>query len=115
MFKQGILNALKDCIVNFDMEGIKKYVREALEKGIPPHQILMEGMAKGLEIVGQKYQQGEYFLPELVMAGETMKEGMKMLTPYLKELEIKRLGKVVIGTVEGGSSRHWQEHCCSHA
>lgn len=58
-------------------------------------------MAKGMEIVGQKYEDSEYFLAELIMAGETMKEEMKILEPHLKAGEIKTSGKVVIGTIQG--------------
>jgi 5-methyltetrahydrofolate--homocysteine methyltransferase len=54
-----------------------------------------------MEVVGEKYERNEYFLAELIMAGETMKEGMKTLEPHLKAGELKRVGKVVIGTVRG--------------
>jgi 5-methyltetrahydrofolate--homocysteine methyltransferase len=58
-------------------------------------------MAKGMDVVGQKYQLGEFFLPELVMAGETFKEGMKVFGAHLKPSEIAAQGRIVIGTVEG--------------
>jgi len=87
--------------VNFDIDGIKDAAREAIEAGIPAYEAIMEGMAKGMDIVGRKYEEGEYFLAELIMAGETMKEGMKILEPYLKAGDIPKLGRVVIGTVEG--------------
>jgi len=61
----------------------------------------MEGMTKGMDVVGEKYEAREYFLAELIMAGEVMKEGMKILEPYLREAETKKLGKVVLGTVKG--------------
>jgi len=99
--REEILAKLRDCIVNFDIDGIKEAAREAIEIGIPAYEAIMNGMAKGMEIVGRKYEEGEYFLAELIMAGETMKEGMSVLEPYLKSGEIPKLGKVVIGTVEG--------------
>ena len=96
-----VLDRLRDAIVNFDMEGVKQACDEALRKGIPAYEIVMEGMAKGMEAVGEKYECGDFFLSELIMAGETMKEGMKILEPHLKAGG--RIGrvKVVIGTVEG--------------
>ena len=56
---------------------------------------------KGLEIVGKKYEAKEYFLIELIMAGETMKTGMEIIAPHLKSDDLKKTGTVVIGTVEG--------------
>lgn len=99
--KEEILARLRDAIVNLDYEGIRDVAKEAIEAGLSPYEAIMEGMAKGMDIVGQKYEQGEYFLAELIMAGETMKEGLSVLEPYMKKGEIKHIGKVVIGTVEG--------------
>jgi corrinoid protein of di/trimethylamine methyltransferase len=96
-----MLAKLRDTIVNFDIEGVKKTCKEAVAAGIPAYKAIIEGMAKGMEIVGQKYEDGEYFLAELVTAGETMKEGMAVLEPHLKAGDIKSAGKIVIGTVRG--------------
>jgi len=96
-----ILGKLRDAIVNLDIEGVQKACREAVDAGILAYKAVTDGMAKGMEIVGEKYENGEYFLAELIMAGETMKEGMKVLEPYLKGGEVKKIGKVVIGTVRG--------------
>jgi 5-methyltetrahydrofolate--homocysteine methyltransferase len=87
--------------VNLDIDNIPKLCKEAVEAGIPAYKVVTEGMAKGMDIVGQKYEANEYFLAELIMAGETMKEGMKVLEPHLKAGEMKALGKIVIGTVRG--------------
>jgi len=99
--EEEILCKLRDAIVNLDIEGVQKACREAIDAGIPAYKAVTDGMAKGMEIVGEKYENGEYFLAELIMAGETMKEGMKVLEPYLKGGEVKKIGKVVIGTVRG--------------
>jgi len=101
MSKQEVLARLRDCIVNLDIDGVKKAAKEALDVGITPYEAIMDGMAKGMEIVGQKYEAGEYFLAELIMAGETMKEGLSVLEPYMKAGDMKHIGRVVIGTVEG--------------
>ncbi len=99
--EDNILGKLRDAIVNLDIDGIKKASEEVISAGIPAYKAVINGMAKGMEIVGQKYENGEYFLAELIMAGETMKEGMSVLEPYLKAGDIKSAGKVVIGTVKG--------------
>ena len=99
--RKETLNKLKDAVVNFDIESIQKLCKTALEKGIPAYEIVIEGMAKGMDTVGQKYECGEFFLSELIMAGETMKEGMKVIEPYLKSEGVKARGTIVIGTVQG--------------
>jgi 5-methyltetrahydrofolate--homocysteine methyltransferase len=96
-----VLARLRDCVVNLDIDGVKRAAREALDAGVTPYEAIMDGMAKGMEVVGQKYEAGEYFLAELIMAGETMKEGLSVLQPYMKAGDMKHIGKVVIGTVEG--------------
>ena len=102
MGKEGeVLRELRDAIVNLDIDGAKEACKEAIETGIPAYTAVTDGMARGMEIVGQKYEAGEYFLAELIMAGETMKEGMRVLEPHLKADAVKTIGKVVIGTVRG--------------
>jgi len=96
-----ILGKIRDAIVNLDIDGIQKACKDAIESGIPAYRAITEGMSKGMEIVGQKYEANEYFLAELIMAGETMKEGTKVLEPHLKAGDVKAIGKVAIGTVRG--------------
>jgi 5-methyltetrahydrofolate--homocysteine methyltransferase len=99
--REEILGKIRDAIVNLDIDNIGRLCLEAIEAGIPAYEVVMLGMSKGMEIVGEKYERNEYFLAELIMAGEVMKEGMKVLEPYLKSGEMKKIGKVVIGTVRG--------------
>jgi 5-methyltetrahydrofolate--homocysteine methyltransferase len=99
--KEKILASLRDAIVNLDIDGAKKSAKDAIAAGMPAYVAVVDGMAKGMEVVGQKYEDGEYFLAELIMAGEVMKEGMSVLDPYLKAGDIKSAGKVIIGTVRG--------------
>ncbi len=96
-----ILGKLRDAIVALDIPGLQEACEEAIETGIPAYRAVIEGMAKGMEIVGQKYEEGEYYLAELIMAGETMREGMVVLEPHLTAGEVSRAGKAVIGTVKG--------------
>ncbi len=96
-----VLDRLRDSIVTLDISGLQEAYEEAISMGIPAYRAVVEGMAKGMEIVGQKYEDGEYYLAELIMAGETMKEGMIVLEPYLSSGDLKSAGKAVIGTVKG--------------
>jgi len=100
-YKKKVLEKLRDAIVNLDSDGVEEACKEALKNGVPAYRALIDGMAKGMEIVGQKYEAGEYFLAELIVAGETMKEGMAILEPHLKTGGVKSAGRVVIGSARG--------------
>ena len=99
--RQAILTRLRDAIVELDIDAVPGICEEAMEAGIPAYEAVIEGMAKGMEIVGERYEEGVYYLAELVMAGETMKEGMAVLEPHLKAGGAKAAGRCVIGTVKG--------------
>ena len=99
--KSAILERLRDAVVKFDIDEVKQSCNEALQEGIPAYEIVMEGMARGMQVVGEKYECGDFYLSELIMAAETMKEGMKILEPHLEAGDRISRGKVVIGTVEG--------------
>jgi len=99
--KEEVLEGLKEAVVRFDIDNIRALAEKALSQGTSAYDGVINGMAKGMDVVGQKYQLGEFFLPELVMAGETFKGGMKVFGAHLKPSEIAAQGRVVVGTVEG--------------
>jgi len=93
---------LKQAIINFKDEEIADLTHKALAAGMAPEDIILNGLAPGLEEVGRLYTEGEYFIPELTMCGNTMKAAMEILDPLIEaEGGGKRLGTIVIGTVEG--------------
>lgn len=99
--KQAILRKLSDAIVELDIDNIVNLCEEAIDAGVLAYDVVIQGMAKGMEVVGQRYEDGEYYLAELVMAGETLKEGMSFLEPHLKGGDVESAGKCIIGTVRG--------------
>jgi 5-methyltetrahydrofolate--homocysteine methyltransferase len=94
------LTALRDAVVNLDFDGAAKAAREAMAAGVDPNLAINEGLVPGMGVVGDKYEKGVYFLSELVVAAEVMKESLNVITPYVKGATAAR-GKVVIATVEG--------------
>jgi len=86
--------------VSLDSEKVKETVNFALGSGIEPLKIV-NSLADGMRMVGERYEAGDFFLPELMVAGEIMKKAMAIITPYLKRSNVQRMGKVVLGTVEG--------------
>ena len=92
---------LIDAIADMREEEALKLVREMVEGGSDPMAIL-DAATEAMNIVGQRYEQGTYFLPELMLAGEMLKQISDLVKPKLTTSpEIKRCGKVLIGTVEG--------------
>lgn len=81
--------------------GVAELVGEALEKGIEPDKILLEGLSRGMEMVGAKYESGEYFIPDMLTAAEAVEAGMEIMEPHLvKKGENGGKGKIVLATVE---------------
>jgi 5-methyltetrahydrofolate--homocysteine methyltransferase len=95
------LEELKEAIVSLDFSAILEAARKAMEAGVDPRVAITEGMVPGMAVVGEKFESGEYFLSELVVAGEVMKDGMKIIVPYIKGDSSTTAERAVICTVEG--------------
>ena len=92
---------LVNAIADMKEEEALKLVREMVEGGSEPMAIL-DAARKAVDIIGQRYEEGTYFLPELMLAGEMLTQITDIVKPELAKMpEVKRLGKVLIGTVEG--------------
>ncbi len=96
------LQALRDAILNMDLDGITAIAQAAMDDGVAPQQAITEGMVPGMVEVGRRFESGEFYLSELVVAGEVMKDGMKVIEPYLTAGASNDLKtKAVVATVEG--------------
>jgi len=82
-------------------DGVYELTKQALESGVPPHEILSQGLIAGMNIVGELFQAGEVFLPDVLVSARALSMGMMHLKPYFHSGAIKHKGKVVIGTVQG--------------
>jgi methanogenic corrinoid protein MtbC1 len=92
---------LVNAIADMREEEALKLVREMVEGGSDPMAIL-DAARKAVDIVGQRYEEGTYFLPELMLAGEMLTQITEVIKPEMAKVpEVERLGKVVMGTVEG--------------
>jgi len=97
-----LLNKIAITISNLEnSEKIKNLIKEAISKKIPIIKIIEEGLRKGLDIVGKKYENNEYFLSELLYAAALMNDALEILEPLLKTEKIKSKGVIVLGTVRG--------------
>jgi len=96
------LGRIKLAIVEYKLQDIEELVKLALSNNLSSRAIV-DTMVGGMAIVGERFERSEYFLPELVMAGKTMKAGLAIAEPYMKGMEKKARaqGCILIGTMEG--------------
>jgi 5-methyltetrahydrofolate--homocysteine methyltransferase len=81
--------------------GVVELVEDAINQKLDIGEILHGGLISGMDIVGEKFSNGEYFVPEMLFSAKAMKSGLKLIRPYLVDQKISTLGTVIIGTVEG--------------
>ena len=79
----------------------KQLVKEALEQGIKPADILNDGLISAMGEIGDKFKEGQIYVPEMLIAAKAMQAGLKVLAPSLKAEGVEPIGKAVIGTVKG--------------
>jgi 5-methyltetrahydrofolate--homocysteine methyltransferase len=84
-----------------DNNAVKTNVQAAIDAGIPVADILNGGMIAAMAEVGRLFEEGEYYVPEMLISARAMQTGLVLLKPYLKNAEILSAGKVAIGTVKG--------------
>ena len=96
-----ILDKMAQAIVSLDVAAAKTSSEEALRVGVTPYEALTNGLCKGLEVVGQKFEQGEYFLADMIMAAEAFKEASSILKHQIQAAGGRRGVAIVLGTVEG--------------
>jgi 5-methyltetrahydrofolate--homocysteine methyltransferase len=95
------LKAIYDGVVEGDNASVQQNVQEALAAGTGASAILNDALIPAMAEVGRLFEEGEYFVPEMLISARAMKSAMAALKPYLQQGEVKYTGKVVIGTVKG--------------
>ena len=94
------LKALYDAVMEGQRDVAKESVEQALADGVNPGEIL-DAMINAMGEVGRLFEEGEYFVPEMLIAARAMKTGMDILKPELVDADIQPAGKIVAGTVKG--------------
>ncbi len=95
------LGDLKQALIEGDQQTVADLTQRALEEDQPAQTILRDALIKGMGEVGELFEQGEYFVPELLLAARAMQGAMEVLRPLLAASDYQPMGKVVIGTVQG--------------
>ena len=109
-----ILESIKHCVVQGHIdatskfpknmegqEGVRELTQRAITEGVNVEDILTQGLIPAMTIVGQRYENNEIFVPEMLFSAKAMKSGLELIKPFLLEGSDLILGKVIIGTVQG--------------
>ncbi len=103
MSKEELLTRMEKSIIEGNKDEAEALAKEALEQKMDLNEVIEKGYVLGIQKVGDLWEKGEYFLPELITSAECMKSAMNILQPEMEKAQIQTQskGKVVIGTVEG--------------
>ena len=97
----SVLEQIANSIIEYDEQGVPQLIEQALSEGIAAGRILEEGLLAGMTEVGRRFRDGEYFIPEVLVAAEAMKAGTAILKPHLVSQGVKAAATAVVGTVRG--------------
>jgi len=102
MEKGEILQALADAVQKLDTASGETLAREALDAGIPPYEIIADGLSRGMQVVGEKFKCAEVYLPEVLVACDVYYAGLDVVRPHIKPADRDRfVATMVIGTIHG--------------
>ncbi|HEY3425803.1 MAG TPA: corrinoid protein [Negativicutes bacterium] len=90
-----------EAVLDFDKEAVVVLVKKEIAKGTDVANILNQGLIGAMDEVGRQFTAGDLFVPEMLMAAQTMKAGLDELKPYLAKGDTGTKGRVIIGTVKG--------------
>jgi corrinoid protein of di/trimethylamine methyltransferase len=100
---EELFKSMSQSVIDGDDDEAAALAQQALDQGVDPLQSINQGFTPGMDVVGELYSTGEYFLPDLILGGEAMKAALAVLEPALKAAGQSRevLGTIVLGTVKG--------------
>jgi methanogenic corrinoid protein MtbC1 len=101
MAAEEILDRLPRLVLKLDQAAVEETTREALAAGLSSQDIISKGLAAGMELVGRGYEEGELFVPELMLSARATLAALEILRPHMAGQGFGSPGKVVLGTVQG--------------
>lgn len=99
--KETMLKELSDSVVNMEEEKTVELSKMCIERGINAYEAIDKGLGDGMNRAGALYEEGEYYIPELLMCSDAMYAGINIIKPHLEKKEAEKKHKVVIGVVQG--------------
>jgi len=98
---QAIIEQVRENVINGNQAQAEAQVGEALAIGVPAREILEHGLIAAMAEVGARFERGEFYVPEMLIAARAMKAGLAPLRPHLTAQGVQAVGRVVLGTVRG--------------
>jgi corrinoid protein of di/trimethylamine methyltransferase len=98
---QEALKDVLEAVVEGNVDAVAELTEKAVKAGIKPLDVLNDGLVKGIEVVGERFAEGDYFLPDLILGAKAMDVGINVIEPLLTSEKREYLGRVLMGTVEG--------------
>ncbi|RCK73879.1 MAG: 5-methyltetrahydrofolate--homocysteine methyltransferase [Anaerolineae bacterium] len=95
------LETIYQHVINGEMDETAESVATALAEGFSPNDILNKALIAAMDEVGRRYEEGDFFVPEMLIAARAMQSGLHVLKPHLVQGSVGSAGKIVIGTVKG--------------
>ena len=99
--KEELKELLKDGVINFNEDQVKEASQQAVDEGYPALEIIMDGLAAGMQVVGDLYERNEYFVPEVLLCADALYAGLDILRPHVPKQEGGMVTQVVIGSIQG--------------
>lgn len=99
--KESLLKELSNSVVEMEEENAVEVAKVCIEKGISAYEAIDKGLAHGMNRAGALYEEGEYYIPELLMCSDAMYSGLDILKPHLESKDVSGKYKIVIGVVQG--------------
>jgi corrinoid protein of di/trimethylamine methyltransferase len=101
VIKEEILRELAEAVTEGEKDLVEELTEKAIAEGIEPLAIINDGLTKGIELVGEYFSAGKYYLPDLLLGAKSMEAGIKKIEPLLGDANRESVGTVVMGTVQG--------------
>lgn len=95
-----ILNTIYEGVLEGNRQQVSENVQQAVDERVSVENILNKGLITAMTEVGRRFEEGEYFVPEMLIAARAMSAGMEIIKPLLVGAGVKPIGKVAIGTVK---------------
>ncbi|AYD39746.1 cobalamin-binding protein [Clostridium fermenticellae] len=98
---EELINKLSESVVEMEEEKTVVLAKECIEKNISAYEAIDKGLAHGMNKAGELYEEGEYYIPELLMCSDAMYSGLEVLKPHLEKNDLGNKHKIVIGVIQG--------------
>jgi corrinoid protein of di/trimethylamine methyltransferase len=99
--KEELLEKLKNGVIEFEEDPVVEASQQVLDEGYDPLDAIMDGLAAGMQVVGELYEKNEYFVPEVLMCADALYKGLAILRPHVPKAATGTKSQVVIGSIQG--------------